>query len=227
MSVSRYFGLPGCGKTTVLTMLAYRAVKSKRYKNVYANVHLKIPGVTYLPFSTFGKYEIREGIYFVDEATVNCGDRDYKNFGQHKIQYAMEHRHHFLDLVFFSQEADGMDKKLRSITDRCFYVAKGIITRPWITSVYRVPYKVLWPDGDTNGENAGRILMGYVKPPIWNRILAQRVFRPRWYKYFDSWECERLPDLPDKYQPYVAAKAATTACEPEAACGGADEADDS
>lgn len=203
MAISRYFGLPGCGKTTVLAMLAYQAVNSKRYTNVYANVHLKIPGVTYLPFSCFGEYEIREGIYFVDEATINCGDRDYKNFGMAKLAYSMEHRHHFLDIVFFSQEADGLDKKLRSITDRCYYVSKGFLTRGFMSSVYRVPYKVLWPDGDVNGENAGRILMGYVKPPFFNRLFARRVFRPRWYKYFDSWECVQLPPIPEQYQPYV------------------------
>lgn len=204
MAISRYFGLPGCGKTTVLAMLALQAVKSKRYKNVYANVHLKIPGVTYLPFDCFGVFEIREAIYFVDEATINCGDRDYKNFTKNKIAYAMEHRHHFLDIVFFSQEADGMDKKLRSITDRVYFVSKGVFTRGFISSVYRVPYKILWPDGEGDGENAGRILMGYVKPPWYSRLFARRVIRPLYYKYFDSWECEQLPPIPDKYKPYEA-----------------------
>ena len=205
MPVTRYFGLPGCGKTTFLTKLAYKAVKSGKYKNVYANVHLKIPGVIYVPFSCFGVYEMRECIYFVDEAMVNCGDRDYKNFGQNKIQYAVEHRHHFMELVFFSQEADGLDKKLRSITDRVYYVYRGILTRGFLSSACRVPYSILWPQGEHNGgENAGRILMGYVKPPWWCRLFAQRVFRPRYYKYFDSWECVQLPPLPKEYQPYSA-----------------------
>ncbi len=204
MSVERYFGLPGCGKTTFLAYLALRAVKGKKYKNVYANVHLKIPGVTYIPFrECFGTYELRDCIYFIDEATVNCGDRDYKNFSQKMIQYTMEHRHHCCDLVFFSQEADGMDKKIRSITDRIYFVYKGIFTRGFISSAVRVPYKILWPDGDHDGENAGRILMGYVRPPFLNRLFAKRLFRPKYYKYFDSWECDRLPDLPDKFMAYT------------------------
>ena len=200
MAVSRYFGLPGCGKTTVLAMLAMRAIDSGRYKNVYANVHLNIPGVTYVPFSCFGTYELCDGVYFVDEATIVCGDRDYKNFGQNKIAYAMEHRHHRLDLVFFSQEADGMDKKLRSITDRVYFVQKGFWTGKWVSSVYRVPYTIIWPDGDGDGENAGRILMGYVKPPWYCRLFAMRLYRPKYYQYFDSWECEKLPPLPAEYQ---------------------------
>lgn len=196
MAVFRFFGLPGCGKTTVLTMFAYKF--RKKYSFVYSNVHLNMPWVIYVPFEKFGEYELMDGIYLVDEATINCGDRDYKSFSKSKMKYAMEHRHHKLDIMFFSQEADGIDKKLRSITDRCYYVKKGFWTRNWLTSVYRVPYKVLWPDGEHNGgENAGRILMGYIKPPWWSRLFAIRVFRPRWYKYFDSWECDRMKPLED------------------------------
>lgn len=213
--IARYFGLPGCGKTTTLTMLALDAVRSGKYKNVYANVHLKIEGVTYVPFDCFGKYELREGIYFVDEATINAGDRDWKGFGKDKIKYLMEHRHHFLDVVFFSQEADGMDKKIRAITDRVYYVYKTFWTGHWVSKAVRVPYKVCWPNGNNDGgENAGRILMGYVKPPFLNRLFANIIWRSKYYEFFDSWECERLPDLPDTYKPY-----SVTACETESASG--------
>lgn len=202
MAVFRFFGLPGCGKTTVLARFAYKL--RKRYRFVYSNVHLNIPDVIYVPFDKFGEYELMDGVYLVDEATVNCGDRDYKNFSKAKLKYAMEHRHHRLDIFLFSQEPDGTDKKLRSITDRCFYVKKGFWTRSWLTSVYRVPYKVLWPNGEHDGgENAGRILMGYVKPPWWSRLFAIRVIRPRWYKYFDSWECDRMKPLPDAGDDYL------------------------
>lgn len=213
--IGRVFGLPGSGKTTLLAMWALQAVKSKKYKNVYANVHLKIDGVAYVPFDMFGSYELRDCIYFVDEATVNCGDRDWKGFGKNKIQYLMEHRHHNCDVIFFSQEADGMDKKIRSITDRVYYVYKGFWTKGFVSKVVRVPYTICWPNGKNDGgENAGRILMGYVKPPLLHRIFAKRVFRKKIYKYFDSWECVRLPELPEEVRPY-----GVTACETESARG--------
>ena len=46
MAVSLYFGLPGCGKTTMLTKLALDGVRSGRYLHVYTNVSLTVPGVT-------------------------------------------------------------------------------------------------------------------------------------------------------------------------------------
>lgn len=200
--IARVFGLPGSGKTTMLTAWALQVIKSGNYENVFANVHLAIEGVTYVPFDCFGTYEM-SGIYFVDEATINCGDRDWKGFSKAKIKYLMEHRHHGLDVVFFSQEADGMDKKIRSITDKVYYVYKGCWLGRWITKVVRVPYTIVWPNGTSDGgENAGRILMGYVKPPFLNRLFAKTIVRKKYYPYFDSWECEKLPPLPDTYRPY-------------------------
>lgn len=213
--IARVFGLPGSGKTTMLAMWALQAVKSGRYKNVYANVHLAIVGVAYVPFDMFGTFELRDCIYFVDEATINCGDRDWKGFSKSKIKYLMEHRHHNCDVVFFSQEADGMDKKIRSITDRVYYVYKTFWTGRWVSKAVRVPYTICWPTGkNDSGENAGRILMGYIKPPLLNRIFAKRIYRKQYYQYFDSWECVRLPELPNSVKPY-----GMTACESETASG--------
>lgn len=70
MAVSLFFGLPGCGKTTILAMRALRAVRSKRYKNVYSNVRLSIKGVTYIDNHCIGKYLLRDGLILIDEATL-------------------------------------------------------------------------------------------------------------------------------------------------------------
>lgn len=201
MSISRYFGLPGCGKTTVLTRLAVKAVQDPRYNHVYGNVHLNIPGYTYVPFECFGVFDMTDCLLLVDEATIECGDRDYKSFPKEKLARFMMHRHDNMDIALFSQSPDGTDKKIRDITDRMFYIKKGIFLGQWVSNVYRVPYKVLWPSADNNGgENAGRILMGYVKPGILNHLFALRVYRPNYYGYFDSWERIPLPPLPDQFQ---------------------------
>lgn len=201
MSISRYFGLPGCGKTTVLTMLAVKAVKDPRYLHVYGNVHLNLPGYTYVPFDCFGVYDMTDCLLLVDEATIECGDRDYKSFPKEKLARFMMHRHDNMDIALFSQSPDGTDKKIRDITDRMFYIKKGLLTGRWISSIYRVPYKVIWPSSENNGgENAGRILMGYVAPGILNHLFAYRCIRSKYYFYFDSWERTELPPLPLKYQ---------------------------
>lgn len=199
MAVSRYFGLPGCGKTTTLAMLAYKARCSCKYKHIYCNVDLALDGVTYVPFDVFGVYELRDCLLLVDEAAVCCGDRDHKNFGKEKLKEFMMHRHKDCDIVLFSQEASGVDKKIRSITDRMFYVKKGIFLGKWVTNIYRIPYDVMFPE---SGDNLGDILMGYKKPSILSRLFARRISRSKYYQYFDSWISDELPPLPDKYKPY-------------------------
>ena len=122
MAVERYFGLPGCGKTTTLAMRAVKGIRSGKYQHIYSNVQLQVHGVTCVPFDVFGVYELRDCLFLVDEAMVVCGDRDHKNFGKEKLKEFMMHRHKDCDIVLFSQEADGVDKKIRSITDRMYYV---------------------------------------------------------------------------------------------------------
>lgn len=199
MAVIRYFGLPGCGKTTILTSLALAASNSTRYLNIYSNVPLAIPGVIYIPFDFFGTYELHDGLLLIDEATIECGDRDHKNFSKEKLKEFMMHRHKNLDIVCFSQEPNGIDKKIRSITDRMYYVKKGLFLGKWISTIYKIPYDVAFPE---SGDHIGDIIMGYKRPPLLARLFAKRIYRPKYYKYFDSWECDVLPELPAEYVPF-------------------------
>lgn len=203
MSVSRYFGLPGCGKTTILTYLALQGVKSGVYKHVYSNVEsLHVHGCTYVPFDLFGKYDFRDCLLLVDEAMIECGDRDYKSFSKEKIRAFVMHRHKNSDIVLFSQEPDGIDKKIRSITDRMYYVKKPVLTGKWISKIYKIPYGLVWPSENSNGENLGKIVMGYKKPPLLAALFCKRIYRPKLYKYFDSFEDYNSLPLPESFQPY-------------------------
>lgn len=199
MAVIRYFGLPGCGKTTTLAFHALTASRSGKYRNIYSNVYLTVDNVTVIPFDFFGVYELRDCLFLIDEAMIVCGDRDHKNFGKEKLKEFMMHRHKDCDIILFSQEADGVDKKIRSITDRMFYVKKGFFLGHWFSTIYRIPYDVMFPE---NGDRVGDIIMGYKKPPILARLFAKKLYRPKYYKYFDSWENDPLPALPAEYQPY-------------------------
>lgn len=200
MAVSLYFGLPGCGKTTFLTYLALKGVKSRRYLNVYSNVALNIPGITYIDNDCIGKYELRDCLLLIDEATLFADSRAYKSFDKGKLEYFLEHRHRNADIVLFTQQWDGVDRKIRVITDRVYYVYKGKILGHWISSCYRIPYGILFPDKKRGGDKLGEIVQGYSKPPFFVRMFATRIFRPRYYKYFDSWELTPLPDLPKAYK---------------------------
>lgn len=203
MAVSLFFGLPGCGKTTLMTSRAIKAVRSKRYQNVYCNLRISVPGVTYITNECIGRYSLENGLILIDEATLFADSRSYKEFGKDKLQYFLEHRHYNVDIELYTQQWDGVDRKIRVITDRVYYVFKGPITGHWITSYYRIPYGIIIPNPKKdNGEKLGDIIQGYCKPSLLMRIFCPKLIRPLYYKYFDSWEREELPPLPSKYQPY-------------------------
>lgn len=201
MAVSLYFGLPGCGKTTMLAKMAYDAVRRGDYLNVYSNVHVNIPGVTYIDNDCIGTYELRDCLLLIDEATLFADSRDYKKFSKGRLEYFLEHRHRNADIALFTQQWDGVDRKIRTITDRVYYIKKGLLLGRWISSCYRIPYDIIIPDPKKGqgGEKLGEIIQGYCKPPWIIRLFARRVFRPRYYKFFDSWELDPLQALPACY----------------------------
>lgn len=204
MAVSLYFGLPGCGKTTLMAYKAKEAIDSGRYKNVYGNVKMKIPGYTYITNDCIGKYLLCDCKILIDEATIFADSRRFKDFDMGKLMYFLEHRHFNADIDLFTQQWDGVDRKIRVITDRVYYVYKGKLLGHWFTTYYRIPYGIIIPDPkrDKGSEKLGEIIQGYCKPNILVRIFAPKLFRPKYYKYFDSWERYYLPPLPEQFHAY-------------------------
>lgn len=201
MAVSLYFGLPGCGKTTFLAMTALKSVKSGKYENVYSNVPLNIPGVTLIDNDFIGKFGFFNSLILIDEATLFADSRAYKSFDKGKMEFFLLHRHYNCDIVLFTQQWDGVDRKIRVITDRVYYIYKGVLTKRWFSCCYRIPYGIIIPDPKKGGDKLGEIVQGYARPPFYVRLFAKRIYRPRYYKYFDSWELDPLPALPAEYEP--------------------------
>lgn len=205
MAVSLYFGLPGCGKTTLLASMALKASRCRRYKYVYSNVYLTIPGVTHIPNDVIGKYNLRDCLILIDEGTLFADSRHHRDFPQHVCEFFMLHRHYNCDIIIFTQGWDTLDKRIRQITDRVFYVYKTRIWGRLFTRYYRIPYGIIIPDPkkDSGSTKLGEIIQGYCKPPLLIRIFAHRLFRPKYYRYFNSWDKPELPPLPDRYKPYI------------------------
>ena len=206
--VCLYFGLPGCGKTTMLTKIALEYSDLKKYENIYTNVRLSVPNVTYVDNECIGKYDMRNSLILIDEATLFADSRDYKNFSKSMIQFFLEHRHENIDLFLFTQQWDGVDKKIRVITDRVYYIYKPFFFRNLISCCYRIPYGIIIPDPKkSDSEKLGDIVQGYCKPNFLVRLFSPKLFRPLYYKYFDSWELRvERPSLPDKYKKNPATK---------------------
>ena len=197
MAVNLYFGLPGSGKTSLMAKFAKKALKSKRYKYVYSNTEMNLDGLIRITVSDLGKFSIHDGLVLIDEATIGMSNRAHKDLPKELINWFLLHRHYNVDVYLFTQRWDGVDKTIRVITDRVYYVYKGIFTGWFKTKYYRVPYDIIIPDPkDGNGEKLGEIVQGYCKPGIFERIFCGSCFRPFYYKYFDSWEAPALPELP-------------------------------
>ena len=208
--VCLFFGLPGAGKTTVLTSIALKFVQpGSKYLHVYHNVKsCVVPGSIYIDNSCIGKYDLSDSLILIDEAQLFADNRDYKSFPEFLKEFFFMHRHYNVDIYLFSQQWDSLDKKIRSITDRVYYIYKGILTGHWISSYYRIPYGIIIPDPKKNQQSLGEIIQGYCKPPWYVRLFATRVYRPKYYKWFDSFQRNTImPALPDKYVPVPLTKA--------------------
>lgn len=200
--VSMYFGLPGAGKTTIIASIAYKytTMRNSPYKHIYCNVHMSIPGITYIDNNCIGTFDLSDSLLLIDEASLFADNRAYKEFDKSKVQLFLLHRHYNMDICLFTQQWDGVDRKIRVITDRVYYVYKGVFTGKWFSKYYRIPYGIIIPDKKNAGEKLGDIVQGYCKPPFLVRCFATLVYRPKYYKFFDSWECPKLPPLPKIYK---------------------------
>jgi len=198
--IDYYFGLPRTGKTTLIAKFAIKA--SKRYKYVYTNVHMSnVPeNVIYIENEWVGKYDMSDSLILLDEGTIFAGNRDYKNFSKDLTKFMVLHGHFRCNLKIFAQTYNGTDKLIRQLTNRVFYMYKPFLTGHWFTKYYRIPYGIIIPDRrknlQTSGNSLGEIEEGYYKPSLIVRIFAHRLFRPPYYKYFDSWEAPSMPPVP-------------------------------
>lgn len=190
MAITMCFGLPRSGKTT---LLAAMAIKFKdKYQNIYSNVKLDLPWVTYIKFEWLGRYDIHDGLVLIDEATVFADSRAYKDMAKTFSDFLMLHGHWRLDILFFAQRYNGVDIKIRNLTVRLYYVRKCLL--PWFTSYTPIDYRMVVP---ASGDRIGDIVEGYQQLGFIRRLIFTRyIYRPKYYKYFDSWERPHLPPIP-------------------------------
>lgn len=189
--ITGFFGLPGSGKTTFLTMIAQKELKKIKkgkspYKHILTNFYCE--GCEKVDYEQLGHYDIQDSVILLDEITLDCDSRNFKQFDSYHKDFFLLHRHDNVRVYWFSQQFDGVDKKVRDCTQDLYFVKKGLLLP--ISKAKRI-YRQL----DIN-EMTREIVQGYRFGNIFDVLFDNRntifCWRPRWYKYFDSFEKSKL-----------------------------------
>lgn len=197
-----FFGSPGCGKTTYACKLLKD--NSSKYKHVFANFNTSICPTVNL--NSLGTWTFPEDSYIViDEAGIEYNNRKFKSLPQCTIEWFKLHRHYKCDVDFISQSWEDVDITVRRLVDEVWYIRKvGPL------SICRKVFKRIVVDKKPDAKY-GDIVEGYTFAKtfpllIMHLIYGKRfifVWRPLYYKYFDTYSCPRLPvrygknDLPE------------------------------
>ncbi len=177
-------GFPGAGKTTVLTMIAQRALQGKstlglpKCREVYTS--FPCTGCYQLHFEDLGRLNFHDCLLIVDEISLYADNRNFKSFSDALLYFFKLHRHARINLVWCSQSATDADKKIRGVTEKSYIIdAIGCFTA--IKPIEK------W-HSVKNGEPGEMYRLGRLHTWKW-------CFRPKWYKYFDSYDIKKLPDF--------------------------------
>ena len=181
--ISGLFGLPGSGKSLLLSYLSYRASigKSLNYHGFhiqnfdYQYVFTNFPcdGCYSLDFDTLGNVYYHDCLMVCDEIQLFADSRNYRNFGDNLKYFFSMHRHDKIDFIYASQSYENVDKRIRSLTDRLYYIDS------WFFNTIRVREILSFFD-----VSHGNISEGYEYARGFN---TKYFFAKRLYKYNDTW----------------------------------------
>ena len=202
--ISGYFGVPGCGKTTILAKIAQKELRKIRrgksaYKHVLTNFYCE--GCEKIQLNDYKNYVTHDCLVLLDELTLDADSRSHKSFPAEVKEFIVMHRHLGNDIVYFVQDYSRVDKTIRELTYDLWYVRKSVIPFFNRFTIARRIFRNI-----TINEFTSDLVMGYRFSKFLERIFISCVkitYRPRWYKYFDSFDEGDLINVPElSYQPW-------------------------
>ena len=205
--ISGYFGVPGCGKTTILAKKAQLELRRMRkgkspYKHVLTNFYCE--GCEKIQLHDYKRYVTHDCLVLLDELTLDADSRSHKSFPAEIKEFIVMHRHLGNDIIYFVQDYSRVDKTIRELTYDLWYVRKPVFPLVNRLSIARRIFRNI-----TINEFTSDLVLGYRFSKFLERLFiscAQITYRPRWYKFFDSFDEGSLADVPEL--PYVSWDAA-------------------
>ena len=192
--ITGYFGVPGCGKSTFACMIAQRELKrirrgKSKYKRIFCNYYIE--GCYKINYAELGYYDFSDSLILLDELTLEADSRSFKQFDSVKKKFFIMHRHYNIDIIYFTQQWDGVDKKIRDLTYTLYRISSSRLPFFNKFSKAKTIYRVL----DIN-EQTHELVNGYRFLKLLESIFfspSKICFRPLYYSKFDSYEREELP----------------------------------
>lgn len=201
--ITGFFGVPGCGKTTLATKIAQsdirhqkwpswyaRLKKVKQYKHIYTN--FECDGCEKIVWDDLKTYKTYDSHIILDELILDADNRDFKHFDPRIRDFLVYHRHLGNDITYLTQAYDKVDAKIRALTQDLWYIEKSVIPLLCEFSVARRIYRTI-----AINELTSDLVMGYRFCNLLELLFArnvQIVFRRLYYKKFDSFEEGPLKD---------------------------------
>lgn len=195
--ISGYFGVPGCGKTTILARMAQKELRKiergkSPYKIVFTNFYCK--GCYRIDFLDFKYFKVRDALVLLDEISLDADNREYKSFPPQIRNFLILHRHLNVRIVYFTQDFSKVDKTIRSLTNDLWYVKKPVFPLFSQFSICKQIYRNI-----AINEFTSELTLGYRFATFWETLFNHTkkiVYRRPWYKYFDSYDELQLSNVP-------------------------------
>jgi zona occludens toxin (predicted ATPase) len=178
-----YFGVPGCGKTTMLAR-AYKK-QHKKYDKVYT-INCDIKGAKRIDKLVIEKYKMYKVLILWDEITLDYDNRNFKEFSAAAKEFWLLHRHFNIDIIYATQNYENVDKKIRDITDELWYMKKPVMLGLRNLTIAKRIYRKININEMTSDLTLGyRFSEGLEKILVKNNEICIRRF---FYKYFNTKE---------------------------------------
>lgn len=184
-----YFGVPGCGKSTILVK-EYK--KNKRRYDHFYTINLQIKGVEMITKEDLEKYKFKNTLILWDEITMDADNRSFKTFSNDLRDMFVLHRHFGIDIVYATQNFENVDKKVRDLTCELWYMNKSVV--PFLKSFTTA--KRIYRQVNIN-EHTSELTLGYRFCNFIESIFVSNFklcWRRRYYRYFNTHDELSLKD---------------------------------